>query len=121
MPRDIHTQPAQLLNEPPDFRPARPHLLGNLGAADDDGRVAHKQANNMPQANIGRLVHQRQAASFCGCRDGGIITSRWPARAGTDSAAAFESYVAVARKLIFTATADCVSAPTEMKSAPASA
>jgi hypothetical protein len=59
MSSDIHAQPAQLLNQPPNFRPARPDLFGNFRAADDHGRVAHEQAHDAAEANIGRFVHGR--------------------------------------------------------------
>ena len=64
MPRDIDAQGAQLLNQPPNFRAARPDLFGNFGAADGHGSVAHQQAHDAPQANVRRLMHRRQAASF---------------------------------------------------------
>jgi hypothetical protein len=57
MSSNIHTQPAQLLNQPPNFRPARPDLFRNLRAADDNGGVVHKQAHDAAQANVRRLVH----------------------------------------------------------------
>src|SRR5882762_3532484 len=70
MSSNIHAQPAQLLNQPPNFRPARPDLFRNLRAADDNGSVAHEQAYDAAQANVCRLVHGRQAASFRGGGDG---------------------------------------------------
>src|SRR5208337_1777148 len=75
MSRDIHAQPAQLLNQPPNFRAASSHFLRNLSAADHNGSVAHEQPDNAPQANIGSFMYRRQAASFCGSCDAGIINS----------------------------------------------
>jgi hypothetical protein len=60
-----------LLNEPPNFRPARPDFFRDLRTADDNGGVAHEQAHDTAEANICRLVHRRQAASFRGSGDGG--------------------------------------------------
>jgi hypothetical protein len=60
-----------LLNQPPNFRPARPDLFRNLGAADHNGSVAHKQPYDAAQANVCRPVYGRQAASFRGSGDGG--------------------------------------------------
>src|SRR5271157_546322 len=82
MSSDIHAQPAQLLNQPPNLRPARPDLFRNLRAADDNGSVAHEQADDAAQANICRLVYGQQAASFRGSGDGGnysesLVVSRW--------------------------------------------
>jgi hypothetical protein len=78
----IYAQPAQLLNQPPNFRPARPDFFRNLGAADNNGGVAHEQAHDAAEANIRRLVHGRQAASFREGRDGGnynqsLVVGRW--------------------------------------------
>jgi hypothetical protein len=39
---DIHAYPAQLLDEPPNFRSARPDLFRNLRAADDNRSVPHQ-------------------------------------------------------------------------------
>jgi hypothetical protein len=45
------------LNQPPNFRPAGADLFGNLRAADNNGSVAHEQADDAAQTNINRLVH----------------------------------------------------------------
>ena len=52
MPRDIDAQATQLLNQPPYLRPTGGNFLCNLGAADDDRRMLHQQANDQPQPRI---------------------------------------------------------------------
>src|SRR5271157_4142545 len=130
MSSDIHAQPAELLNQPPNFRPARPDLVGNFRAADDNGSVAHEQADDAAQANICRLVYGRQAASFRGGGDGGnyseslvveAVVSRWSLanetvgdpvpRTTDDQRLTTGFYAGVTRRLISTAVDDCVSAP----------
>src|SRR5450631_1103313 len=141
MPSDIHAQRAQLLNQSPNFRPARSDLFRNLRAADNNGSVAHEQADDAAQANVCRLVHGRQAASFCGSGDGGnykqsLVVGRWQIasrgrlrrvwlcdglRTTGDHRRTTALYAGCTRKLISTAVDECVSAPTEMKSTPVSA
>src|SRR5271155_1156990 len=133
MPSDIHAQPAQLLNQPPNFRPAGPDLFGNFRAADDHGSVAHQQTDNAAEANVGRFVYGGETAGFGGGCDGGIITSRWSfvvgnripndptGRTTSDRRPTTGFQAGVTLKLISTAVNDCVSAPTEMKSTPVSA
>src|ERR1700686_3726537 len=89
MSSHVHAQSAQLLNEPPNFRPARPDFFRDLRTADDNGGVAHEQAHDTAEANICRLVHRRQAASFRGSGDGGnykqsLVVSRWQIESGED-------------------------------------
>ena len=52
MPRDLNSQRAQLLNQSPDLRAIGADLVGDLGAADDDGGVVHEQPDDPPQAQI---------------------------------------------------------------------
>src|SRR6266404_3253285 len=80
MSSNIHAQSAQLLNQPPNLRPARPYFFGNLRAADDNRSVTHEQAHDAAQANVRRLVHRGQAASFRGGGDGGNYNQSLVAR-----------------------------------------
>ncbi len=52
MPGNLNSQRAQLLHQSPDFGPAGANLVGNLGAAHDDGGVLHQQPHNPPQPQI---------------------------------------------------------------------
>ena len=52
MPGDLNSQRAQLLNQAPDLGAAGADLVGDLGAADDDGGVVHQQPYNPPQTQI---------------------------------------------------------------------
>jgi len=52
MAGDVHSQRAQLLDQAPDFRAAGSDLVGDLGAADDDGCVPGEQADNASQARV---------------------------------------------------------------------
>ncbi len=56
MPCNLNPQRAQLLHQAPDLRAAGADLLGDLGAAHDNGGVVHQQADNPPQAEIGFWV-----------------------------------------------------------------
>jgi hypothetical protein len=55
MPRDIHAQTAQLLNQSPHFGAVGGNLLGNLGAADDNRSALHQQTHNAAETEIGSL------------------------------------------------------------------
>ena len=141
MSRNIDAQRSQLLDEPPHFRAAGPKLLGNLGAAGDDRRVADEQTDDPPQANVGRLVGRRQAASFAERGDGGNykqsrVVGGWqnqlrggapetnssrPAKNGRRNGQPIQSYAGDTRIPISIAVEGWVSAPTEIKSTPVSA
>src|SRR5271169_1043199 len=77
MSGNVDAQAAQLLNQAPNFRAAGADLFGNLRAADDNDSVVHEQAHDAAEADVRRFMHRRQAASFDGSGDGGIINSRW--------------------------------------------
>lgn len=55
MSGDVHTQPAELLDQPPDFRAAGRNFLRDLGSAHDYRRVLHQEPDDETQAQIGRL------------------------------------------------------------------
>ena len=152
MPGNLNSQRAQLLHQPPDLGAAGADLVGNLGAADDDGGVVHQQPHNSSEAQI-RLLRRkvrvvagaparerflesrpvaallmrgimrektRKNKSGCEMEDG--RPARQTRSAGpTGEDAVLTSYTGVTRRLISTATAECVSAPTEIKSTPVSA
>ena len=64
----IHTQAAQLLNQPPDFGAVRGNFLRDLGAAHDDGGVLHQQAHDAAEANVGGLWRARRSPALAGPR-----------------------------------------------------
>jgi hypothetical protein len=70
MPGNINSDAAELLHEPPHFRPPGSQLSGNFRPAYYYGRVIHEQANNLPKALVGFLGLRRvmlggRASSGC--------------------------------------------------------
>src|ERR1700690_1050758 len=78
MSGDIDAQPAQLLNQTPDFGPGGAKFLGNLRAAGDYRGVPHEQAHDAAQAGIGSLVNGWRAACFGWNGDVWIIANDGP-------------------------------------------
>jgi hypothetical protein len=55
MPRYIHSQASQLLNQTPDLGTVGRNLLRDLRATRHDCRVLHQQAHDSAQADVGGL------------------------------------------------------------------
>src|SRR5579862_829997 len=151
MSGNFNSQRAQLLHQPPHLGTAGADLVGDLGSAHHHGGVFHQQSHNAPKTHIRALrcgiVGPRAArpltflrTTACGVfRDAGIMRERdgknkcdgeWgssPAglgrctTGGTPVLHFLSGYAGITRKLISTAAAEWVSAPTEMKSTPVSA
>jgi len=60
MTRHVNPKPAQLLNQPPNFRPAGRDFLSDLSSANHQGSVLHQQANNNSQPQVSRQVLMRR-------------------------------------------------------------
>jgi len=54
MSSDIHAQPTQLLNQPPDLGAVRGNFLRDFGSAHYDRRVVHQQAHDAAETNVRR-------------------------------------------------------------------
>lgn len=66
MSGDVDTHPAQLLNQPPDLRPARGNLFRDLRTADHNGCVLHQEPNDLSEPQIGWLqMWPRRALRNC--------------------------------------------------------
>jgi hypothetical protein len=66
-------------------------------------------------------MREREGKNKCSCRTGVSPVELGPGHHGTPVLHFLSGYAGITRKLISTATAEWVSAPTEMKSTPVSA
>jgi hypothetical protein len=114
MALDLHAQLAKLLNRAPDFRAAGFELFCDTCPANHDGSVIAKQADNAAQARVSRILIGSGTPLCTELSDAEIMSER-----SEDSKV--RRYAGCNRMLKSAAGTECVSAPTEMKSTPASA
>ena len=65
MPDDTHSQLAQVLHRPPNFRTRRAQLFRNARAADDQRRIVAQQPDDAPQARVGKTFRRLLFVSIC--------------------------------------------------------
>src|ERR1700733_3886753 len=131
MARYLNPKPAQLLDQPPELRPAGGNLLSDLGTAHHHSSVFHQQPHDAPKPNVsrsmggiisrGRACLGRSRTLACTSCSRFLNAGIMRERERNHKRRSQSLQAGTTRMLMSAACGECVIRPTEMKSTPVSA